>query len=179
MKIAITGHTSGIGKAIYDYYSPNIIGFSRLTGFDISNPDHRKQIRDNSVDCDVFINNAYWEFAQIYMMYLMYESWANTNKIIINIGSTSPDVVRSKPLVYQAIKAAVDKASDQLSRLNTPCRVVNLRPGYVDTPMVSHITDMPKMSVNSIVHCIDFIINSPQDLVVNSMTVLPRKREWQ
>ena len=35
MKIAITGHTKGIGKAIADLY-PNVIGFSRSKGYDIS-----------------------------------------------------------------------------------------------------------------------------------------------
>ena len=38
MKIAITGHTKGIGKAIADLY-PNVIGFSRSNGYDISKLD--------------------------------------------------------------------------------------------------------------------------------------------
>ena len=38
MKIAITGHTKGIGKACFDLFNTdnNCIGFSRSNGFDIS-----------------------------------------------------------------------------------------------------------------------------------------------
>lgn len=35
MKYAVTGHTLGIGKAIYEELSPNCIGFSKSTGYDI------------------------------------------------------------------------------------------------------------------------------------------------
>ena len=39
MKIAITGHTKGIGKALYDNLSQQheVEGYSRSNGFDISN----------------------------------------------------------------------------------------------------------------------------------------------
>jgi hypothetical protein len=30
---AITGHTKGIGKCVFDRLSPNIIGFSKSTGY--------------------------------------------------------------------------------------------------------------------------------------------------
>lgn len=175
MKIALTGHTSGIGKAIYNRYNPNVIGFSRANGYDISNADHRKQIRDISKDCDIFINNAYSDFAQVDMLYLMYEAWANTNKLIINISSNSGDGIKNKAHLYAVAKTALDKSSEQLSRLNNACKIVNLRPGYVDTPRVANVTNMPKMSTNSILYCIDFIINCPDDCMINTMTVLPRK----
>ena len=46
MKYAITGHTSGIGKALYENYLPNAIGFSRSNGFNIST-DIRKIIHES------------------------------------------------------------------------------------------------------------------------------------
>ena len=56
MKIAITGHTKGIGKACADVFSEHeVIGFSRSNGFDIQAIE---PILDSSNDCDVFINNA-------------------------------------------------------------------------------------------------------------------------
>ena len=57
MKIAITGHTKGIGKCIFD----NIIsdGFSRTNGFDITKPD---TFIDSIKNFDVFINNTLYNF---------------------------------------------------------------------------------------------------------------------
>ncbi len=60
MKIAITGHTKGIGKALYNYFSEighEVIGMSRSNGYDITlNPD---KILEQISSCDLFINNAY------------------------------------------------------------------------------------------------------------------------
>ena len=58
MKIAITGHTKGIGKAIANLY-PDYIGFSRSNDFDIGNPDCVNRIVELSKNCDIFVNNAY------------------------------------------------------------------------------------------------------------------------
>lgn len=57
MKIAITGHTKRIGKAIYDAF-PNSLGFSKSTGYDINNKDSRAKIVQAISDCDIFVNNA-------------------------------------------------------------------------------------------------------------------------
>ena len=63
MKIAITGHTRGLGKAIYDLY-PGAVGFSKSTGYNIGNEADAISIISQSIDCDVFINNAFHETAQ-------------------------------------------------------------------------------------------------------------------
>jgi hypothetical protein len=60
-KIIITGHTRGIGKAIYDKFTEvscrQIIGMSRTNGYDI-NKDFDKIIEE-ATGCELFINNAY------------------------------------------------------------------------------------------------------------------------
>jgi NADP-dependent 3-hydroxy acid dehydrogenase YdfG len=174
MKVAITGHTSGIGKALYTKFSPDVIGFSRSTGFDISKSDNREKIREMSKDCDIFINNAYNNYAQIDILYLMHTAWINTNKIIINISSNASRGKFTYPHVYAVTKTALDKASEQLSKINDACRIINLRPGYVDTPGVANKPHL-KMSVDSIIHCINFVINCPDDCIINEMTILPWK----
>ena len=65
MKIAITGHSRGIGKACFDLFSAEheCVGFSRSNGYDISKGIIN--IIDQSLECDVFINNAYFEFKQV------------------------------------------------------------------------------------------------------------------
>ena len=91
MKISITGHTKGIGKAIYNVLSEehDVIGFSRSNGFNISDP---RKIFVASIGCDVFINNAYIMDTkdQINLFNMFFEQWKDDpNKFIVNIGSKS------------------------------------------------------------------------------------------
>ena len=74
MKIAITGHTSGIGKAIYDGIGHEVVGFSRDTGHNINDIFHRMKIVDSVADCDVFINNAHDRFNQVNMLNELYQN---------------------------------------------------------------------------------------------------------
>ena len=92
MKIAITGHCDGIGKAIYDKLTDKgheLIGFDIADGSgDILNG--RKEIIEKSKDCDVFINNAFnLEGAQTDMFNDIYELWKDERKQLINICSAS------------------------------------------------------------------------------------------
>lgn len=59
MKIAITGHSKGIGKELYNIFDSDhqVEGFSRSNGFDIAT--HHKLIARSVKDCDVFVNNAW------------------------------------------------------------------------------------------------------------------------
>ena len=70
MKIAITGHTKGIGKACVDLFDHECIGFSRSNGFDIDKSI--TSIVRASKDCDVFINNAFNYHSQIKMFQEMF-----------------------------------------------------------------------------------------------------------
>jgi hypothetical protein len=65
MKIVITGHTSGIGKALYNYYSAEheVIGFSRSNGYNL--PDSLSDVIEGSKGCDLFINNCYADGVQV------------------------------------------------------------------------------------------------------------------
>ena len=58
MKIAITGHTAGIGKALTNQYvnqGHEIVGLSKREGNNIRNIP---KICDQIEPCDMFINNA-------------------------------------------------------------------------------------------------------------------------
>ena len=67
MKIVITGHTSGLGKALYDGLSEKheVLGLSRQNGHDLS-VDLYPFLIDNF---DVYINNAYYKYAQVDLLY--------------------------------------------------------------------------------------------------------------
>jgi hypothetical protein len=86
MKIAITGHTSGIGKALFDYFfSYTPMGFSRSNGYNINHIENRKKIINQCADCDVFINNAYSNGinSQLYLLQEMHSAWVGKEKLII------------------------------------------------------------------------------------------------
>lgn len=155
MKVAVTGHTSGIGKAIYNRYKPNVCGFSRTNGYDITK-DKWKIIKD-SKECDIFINNAQQEFAQTEMLYALAK---NFHGKIINIGSTSKDWTKGhkKNYRYSVEKLTLNNANDQLFWEGVDTCIIN--PGFVDTPMIRKF-DFKKMDPEYIVDVIEWVISQP------------------
>lgn len=136
MKYAITGHTNGIGKEIFDCLAPECVGFSRSNGYNIAVSEDRKRIIDRSVDCDIFINNAYDNFAQVDLLYELFDQWQDQDKLIINIGSDTTCGIKKHIHSYSAKKAALDKSSEQLAHLKKSCKVTNLKFGYVGTTRI-------------------------------------------
>jgi NAD(P)-dependent dehydrogenase (short-subunit alcohol dehydrogenase family) len=134
---SITGHTRGIGKALVNELNGNYKGFSRSNGYDIRLKDSRAKIINESAESDVFVNCAYCgDDSQTTLLYELFDKWKNLSKIIVNIGSETTEGIKRHPWPYTAHKASLDKASQQLSHLNMPCRVINIRFGYVGTERV-------------------------------------------
>ena len=157
MIIGITGHTSGIGKAIFEMY-PDSIGFSRSNGFDLKyNMEHIVEVCKG---CDVVINNAHDGFEQVNFLYELTKSLPSLIKII-NISSNSSDGVKNKRHIYAVEKAALDKASEQLFYLGY--NVTNLKIGLTDTPRVNKPKweNRAKMEPEYVVSLIDWIIKQP------------------
>lgn len=88
MKCVITGHTTGIGKFLYDHFSSKkfeVIGISRTTGFDLTH-DLNNVIK-LSEGCDLFINSASVGTAQLELLNNLYNK---VNKMIV-FGSIAGD----------------------------------------------------------------------------------------
>lgn len=138
MKIAITGHSQGIGKCLFQKMSPNIIGFSRSNGYDINNKEDRRRIIQQSKDCDIFINNAESNFAQTYMLIDLFKEWKDTDKTIINVGSRISEIKlpesRLELLEYQAQKMTLKTMVNQLQGFN--CQVTYKWFAYVGTEKI-------------------------------------------
>jgi NAD(P)-dependent dehydrogenase (short-subunit alcohol dehydrogenase family) len=152
IKVAITGHTKGLGKFMHDAFVADghtVIGFSRSTGYNIKNKDDRDRIILESKDCNVFINNAYnyedWDNSQLNMLKEIYASWIlSKEKCIINMSSSAADIYPT-PVTVPGIPRYPDyiKAKWEQDRwlvsvrnfLNTreQVRLVNLKPGRVLT----------------------------------------------
>jgi hypothetical protein len=64
MNIAITGHTSGLGKSLFEHFNKDheCIGFSRSNGYNITKTYH--DILEQLADVDVFFNNAWADQTQ-------------------------------------------------------------------------------------------------------------------
>lgn len=169
MKLALTGHTSGIGAAIVEQF-PDALGFSRQTGHDLADPKTIERIVAAAATSDVFINNAFYQMAQVDLLYALHAIWHDRNKTIIVISSNSGDGIKSYRHPYAVYKSALDKAVEQLQNLNNTCRIINLRPGYVDTPRVAHIS-ANKLSPQYIAMLVAWVIGQPGH--IRNLTVTP------
>jgi len=139
MKYAITGHTQGIGKSLFNKLTPNCIGFSKSTGYDITDKDCRSDIIKHSYDCDVFINNATEGIGQTLLLIDLFREWKDTDKIIINVGSRIAEfpsaVERYDLLQYQAEKLILKEMALRLKGLEK-CEVRYRWLGYVGTEKI-------------------------------------------
>jgi hypothetical protein len=131
MKVAITGHTSGLGKSLNSLFQ-NSIGMSRSNGFNIL---HTDKIIEHSKNCDVFINNAYDGYGQLELLYDLYDEWKDdSSKTIVTIGSLASNAAewRLKPCKYSTVKKALDIATYQLvNSHHRKCKLMIFKPGYL------------------------------------------------
>ena len=93
MKIAITGHSSGIGASIYDKLVDDpdfdVKGYSKSNGWNIAEQDGDKIINE-LLDADVVFNNAYYPEIQNKILQTLLDKWKDASgKVIINTGSIS------------------------------------------------------------------------------------------
>ena len=89
MRIALTGHTKGLGLSLYNSLSKDheVVGFSRSNNYDIKNPHNRSNIIDMVKDVDVFINLVHNYYHQSDLLLQLHKSWKGLNKTIINVSS--------------------------------------------------------------------------------------------
>jgi NAD(P)-dependent dehydrogenase (short-subunit alcohol dehydrogenase family) len=143
MKVAITGHTSGIGKSmaqLFEKYGHEVVGFSRSTGYDISKTEDRLRIIAQIQDCEVFINNAYSGFAQADLLFDVYTAWFGQKRRIVNISSsqTTRWDTAYHNIRYRTNKVALEAACEFLWNKNPWPEVMLVAPTMTDTPMVEY-----------------------------------------
>jgi nucleoside-diphosphate-sugar epimerase len=144
MKIAITGHKQGIGKAFAEQLSARghtIVGISRSDGENIRRVEHTASLIE---PCELFINNAQSQYAQTELLYAVWKRWQDKDKqkYIWNISTImieSPingtpdgedDITMSQ---YRNQKLALEEASRQLNFKNSNPEISTIRPGGVFT----------------------------------------------
>ena len=108
MKTVITGHTSGIGKAIFDKFTEvschDIIGMSRSNGYDIDK-DFDKVVEE-ATGAEIFINNAYRDSQQLKLFHALKDK---VDSIVV-MGSVSRHYPELIPTDYVHDKQALAEA---------------------------------------------------------------------
>ena len=204
MKICITGHTRGIGKATAELLAKDgheIVGASMSTGVNVL----RTTKTVNWIlkeDPDVFVNNVYAPDSQVHILYKLYEQWQYKDKHIINLGSTSADSIMHFQEMgfnkdwtpYVSDKARLDFACQYLSeRYNEDhrCKVTNVAAGFVDTQAVAMFKPFIKsycfMQPSDVANIVKWVIDTPKHLQIrkisfntgNSHIPVRRDRDYQ
>ena len=118
-KIVITGHTKGIGKAIFDKFTEvschEIIGMSRSNGYDIEK-DFDKIVQE-ATGAEIFINNAYRDGQQL----KLFNALKDKVDMMVVMGSVSRHYPELIPTDYVHDKQALAEA----------CRLESINPNGI------------------------------------------------
>jgi len=186
MKIAITGHTAGIGKTFAEILKNRgheIIGISRSEGENIHRTNHVIGIIE---PCDFFINNAQSLYAQTQLLYGVWKKWqGQKNKFIWNISTQmaqqpinslpkdQDDITMSE---YRNQKIALEGASQQLRWKNYWPVISVIRPGAVAT---EHNKEENRADVHEWVNFIIDIFSKNPKLKIEEISVGPSKYDFK
>jgi hypothetical protein len=162
MNFLTTGHTKGIGKAIYNKFGG--VGLSKSTGFDISFDDITPYFQNT----DVFVNNAFDDKNPWSQTKLLYESLSV--KKIFCIGSNSTDQSKNWPHPYQSAKLALENSCNQLFYQGHDITLIKL--GWVNTERAKIAKpEESKIECEYVADVIDWIIK--QKHRIKEITIIP------
>lgn len=148
MKIAITGHKKGIGKAFTEQLSAmghDIVGISRSDGENIRRTVHTASLIE---PCDLFINNAISFYAQTELLFEVWHRWQPDDKEhhIWNISTRVCEwehdrqikgLTLRQSMEYRNQKMSLELAHRQLSEQASNIKMELIRPGSVKTQTFS------------------------------------------
>ena len=163
MKVLITGHTHGLGKAIARYFESqddyDVLGMSRSTGHDIIDPSTSVAITD---ECpDVFINNAWSHadpWAQFRLMSELMTASPSTIHVVIGTRATDWGIGARHPL-YEGSKEALHRLARH-TNTGSHHRCLLIRPGLLDVPKFIN-NPKPKLDPTHIAEFIGDWLNGP------------------
>ena len=148
MKIAITGHKKGIGKAFAEQLSARgheIVGISRSDGENIRRTAHTATL---IAPCDMLINNAISFYAQTELLFEVWHTWQHTKEVrhIWNISTKVCEqdhdidikgLTMRESMQYRNQKMALELAHYQLNFQPSNIKMELVRPGKVRTQSFS------------------------------------------
>ena len=170
-KIAVIGHTKGIGKAICDLYKKkkyDVVGMSKSNGFDIVHDQDK--ILDNIQDCGLVVLNAHSDRGQLNLLKKIYGRHSFDKMKVAVITSTSgieiePDYNQFQVwdkfqyVQYCEIKKElieyISELQDEL--LSRPLSVYDVCPDVVDTDMTKGLWEnLPKLKADEVAEAVRY-----------------------
>ena len=178
MRCVITGHTVGIGKAIFDYFKSKgweVIGLSRSNGFDVFN--RYNDMLDIAKTADVFVNNMSRDNCQIRFLT---ELVGHVPKIIC-CGSIAADYSRSLNDQYSQEKLELKKLCKKYSLTHQDStKLLHLNISLTEDSRESNC-GVPH---SDIVKAVDFWMDNPRinniefELKLNQLTLENLKKDF-
>ena len=149
MRIAITGHRKGIGKAFAEQLSARgheIVGISRSDGENIRRTAHTAALIE---PCDLLINNAITMYAQTELLFEVWHKWQPSKEVhyIWNISTKLCEqdhdidingLTMRESMQYRNQKMALELAHHQLNFQPSNTKMELIRPGDVRTQSFSN-----------------------------------------
>jgi short-subunit dehydrogenase len=170
-KIAIIGHTKGIGKAIADLYKKKkyqVIGLSSSNGYDLQ--CSQVEIMEQLDDCPLVVINAYVGRGQMTLLKRIYGKYLFENKKVAVITSTSgtpigedEDLQNREYIDYCKNKKNLIGYIEELQQelLNKPLSVYDVCPDVVDTDMTKGLwEDLPKLKAVEVAEAVRYCFES-------------------
>jgi short-subunit dehydrogenase len=170
-KIAIIGHTKGIGKAIADLYKKKkyqVIGLSSSNGYDLQ--CSQVEIMEQLDDCPLVVINAYVGGGQMTLLKRIYGKYLFENKKVVVITSTSGtpigadeelgnpeyrDYCKNKKILIGYIEEL------QQELFNKPLSIYDVCPDVVDTEMTKGLwEDLPKLTAGEVAEAVRYCFES-------------------
>jgi len=144
MKIAVTGHKKGIGKAFAEQLSARgheIVGISRSDGENIRRTAHTASLIE---PCDMLINNAISFYAQTELLFEVWHRWRDSDaqhhiwNISTRVCEWNQDkrirgLTMRESMQYRNQKMALELAHVQLHQQPSNIQMQLIRPGQVAT----------------------------------------------
>jgi NAD(P)-dependent dehydrogenase (short-subunit alcohol dehydrogenase family) len=177
MKIIITGHYSGIGKAIFKKFSKenyDCYGYDILNEKDLLNETTYNELIQQCNYADIFINCVYFP-RQTELLKEVYSLWQNQNKIIVNLSSavtyfySKTDYPENFKNYYE-IKEEQNIFVKSVAKNRNPY-IMNIQPAWVDTQFAKDF-DGFKISTNDLANLIYFYVKNKEKYQIVDIVII-------
>ena len=162
MKCIITGHTSGVGQYLFEFFRSkgwNVQGMSRSNGYDIS-ADQTKII-DESKGADLFINNASSGSSQLELL----KSLCTKVPKIVTMGSAGTEFTHIWGKQYTFDKKMLEEQFKLISMRTDVADMLLLKLSFAETTYsrekTNRIDSDHRISYVEIAKSIEFWIDNP------------------
>jgi len=174
-KIAVIGHTRGIGKAIADLYrnrNYQVVGLSRTNGYDLIN--NQEEIMEKIQDCGLVVLNAHAGRGQLNLLKRIYGRHSFDNMKVAVITSTSGtdegqdfnafelwnkfEYVQYCESKKELMEYIVELQDELISK---PLSVYDVCPDVVDTDMTKGLwEDLPKLQAKEVAEAVRYCFDA-------------------